>query len=253
MTTHPHRRFRRPLLAAAALALVAATSLVVPSGTTAAQGPQEYVFASFDTPVGNTVTGKLNGVGFELVSVYEGVTEVNDPVTVASCNLATADYVPAGPTSGQCANTWARATYTVTFDEPIEGLRIYFQGLRGEQSGAGGSYEYDIVANGLECDDPEICWEIQSGLSGAEPYDPFDGYLVTTEVGLVNGVLFMGPSVDAVSQVRVHGDAGELDISLMGVTFAVPAQSPEPTTTTAAPGPTTSAPASQPVTPRYTG
>lgn len=261
MTPTSDHRVRRSLLATAALTLVAATALVLPTGTTGAQAPEAHTFATFDAPVDNIVTGELNGVGFELVSVYEGVTEVNDPVTVTSCDLSGTDYSPAGPADGRCANTWARATYTVTFDEPVEGLRVYLQGLRGEQGDAGGSYEYDITPNGLGCDDPEICWEIQSGLTGTEPYEPFDGYLVTTEVGLVNGVLFVGPSVDAVSELRVHGDAGPNDISLMGVTFAVPAQDPEPTTitpgptTTAAPGPnpTTTAPTGKPVTPRYTG
>lgn len=247
--------FRRPLIAAAAVALLAATAFVVPSGPTAAQGAtEEYVFATFDTPVGDIVTGELNGVGFTIETFYEGPgnTGAGDPITVEPCDLSGADYDPAGPADGECANTWARDDYFVTFDEPIEGLRVYFQGLRGEQDGAGGSDEYYIRANDLECSDPEICWEVQSGLDGTTQYDPFDGYLVTDEVGLVNGVLFVGPTVDAVSEFSVVVYAGQFDTSLMGVTFAVPVEV-DPTTTTPTPEPTTTAPAGTPVSPRFTG
>jgi hypothetical protein len=246
-------RTTRVSVALAAVTALAAVIIAVPTGGVSAQGAtEEYAFATFDAPDGNTITGELNGVGFTMESNYFGPTTVPDPITVTSCDLSGSSYSPAGAADAQCANTWARAAYEVTFDEPVEGLRIYFQGLRGEASGAGGSYEYDIVPNELECDEDLACWEIQSGLDGAEPYDPFDGYLVTTDAGLLNGVLFLGPAVASVSSFTVDGDAGELDISLMGVTFAVPAQQPEPTTTTT-PGPTTTLPAGKPATPRFTG
>ena len=270
MTTHTHRRFRRPLVAAAAIALVAATALIVPTGTTAAQGPEEYVFATFDAPVGNTVTGELNGVGFSMESFYRAQNNP-DPITVNSCDLSGASYDPAGPSAGQCANTWARADYDVTFDEPVEGLRIYFQGLRGRgnNDSAGGSDFVGILPNELGCEEPVICWEIQSGLDGAEPSLPLDGYLYTAEAELMNGVLFMGPSVPSVSSFLLESAARPTSISLMGVTFAVPAGDPDPTTTTTAPGPTSTTapgptsttapgptptvPAGKPATPRFTG
>jgi len=58
----------------------------------------------------------------------------------------------------QCAQTWARSEGTVELDAPVEGLRVYLVGLRGEQTDAGGRYKYRVTANDLDCVDPEICW-----------------------------------------------------------------------------------------------
>lgn len=251
MTKRTNSLRRRAVAGLAASAVVAALTLTAPVSPLAAQGSAEppLTFAEFTSPT----EGTLNGVGFTI--------ESDDPVTLSPCDLSGPAFSPAGPADAECANTWARADYTVTFDEPVDNVLMYFVGLRGEANDAGGSYEYDMVPDDDPCEQgSDPLWSIVSGMDDTEPYDPFDCYLITKDAGLINGI--MGWNQPVTSYI-VAPDAGELDISLMGFTLATAGDDPTPPGPT--PGPTpdpTPGPSPAPTpnpgkavvtTPRFTG
>ncbi len=154
----------------------------------------QYLFPVFTSPT----TGTINGVGFTITSIAGA--------KVSTLSLNSADWGNVGNQQG-IEHQANGLPFTVTFDQPVSGLRFYGYYLRGT---SGGYDSYDFGQN----------FTLESGFNGLSANGT---QLDVSTTSFANGVVTF---TDPLSSYTVSGIGGNPGTSFQGFTFALAVNEP---------------------------